>query len=174
MAFGESYLQEAITKQEKLTDCNIEWHFIGPIQSNKTKLIGQHFNWVQSLSREKIAVKLNESRLESQPQLNVLIQININNEPNKAGIKPEETLDFCEFVSQLPKLKLRGLMAIPQKSLDIKQQQLNFSQFYQLYASLKQQFNLDTLSMGMSNDYQAAIKQGSNMVRIGRQLFGIT
>ena len=174
IAFGESYLQESIAKQQQLTDCHIEWHFIGPIQSNKTKQISQNFSWVQSLAREKIAITLNDFRLESQPKLNVLIQINLNNEPSKTGLLPEEALNFCKVISKLPKLKLRGLMAIPQKSTELKQQRLNFSKLYKLYASLKQQFELDTLSMGMSNDYQAAIAQGSTMVRVGRQLFETT
>ena len=174
LAFGESYLQEAIAKQQQLTDCHIDWHFIGPIQSNKTKLISQNFSWVQSLCREKIAIKLNDSRLESQPRLNILVQINLNNEPSKAGLLIEEVRSFCDFIRTQPKLKLRGLMAMPQKSTDLKQQKLNFSKLYQLYTSLKQQFELDTLSMGMSNDYQAAITQGSTMVRVGRKLFETT
>ncbi len=170
--FGESYLQEALDKQSQLNDCDINWHFIGPIQSNKTKLISQNFNWVQSLAREKIALKLNEHRLSSQAKLNVLIQINLNNEVNKSGVLENEAADFCDFISQLPNLKLRGLMAIPPKTPDINQQLINFEKIHKLYTSLKKQFDLDTLSIGMSNDYQAAIQKGSTMVRIGTQLFG--
>lgn len=171
-AFGESYLTEATTKQAQLIDESIEWHYIGPMQSNKAKKISLQFDWVQSLDSKKCAQKLNDYRPESKLPLNVLIQININQEPSKSGILGSELIDFCQFISSLPKLKLRGLMVIPQKESDFDKQRLNFAKTFKLYASIKQQYQLDTLSMGMSADFEAAIAEGATMVRIGKQLFG--
>lgn len=170
--FGESYVQEALTKMQLLQACDIEWHFIGAIQSNKACLISHHFNWVQSLSREKIAIKLNENRPLSLPPLNVLIQVNLNEEPTKEGVLLTEVAPLCEKIIKLPRLKLRGLMAIPQKQSNIALQHENFAKLKMLFDTLKLQFHFDTLSMGMSDDYVAAIEEGATMVRIGSQLFG--
>ena len=171
-AFGESYLQEALNKQEALHDCHIEWHFIGPIQSNKTTQISHHFNWVHSLCREKIANRLNDARALNPIPLNVLVQVNINDESSKEGLTVSQVSDFCQKLSQLPHLKLRGLMAIPQKSETFETQSKHFAKLHDLYKQNQKRFQFDTLSMGMSKDYQAAIAEGSTLLRIGTQLFG--
>lgn len=171
-SFGESYLQEALIKQTELQDCKIEWHFIGPIQSNKTHLISQHFDWVQSLCREKIAKRLNDASINKINPLNVLIQINLNNETTKEGIPPCELHHFCNYLKSLKHLKPRGLMAIPQKTNNPQIQKANFQELLKLYKSYQKEFNFDTLSMGMSNDYKVAIENGSTLVRIGTKLFG--
>jgi len=170
-SFGESYLQEAINKKAQLKDCDIEWHFIGPIQSNKTKLIAQNFDWVQSVSRLKIAERLNSAAINKKTPLNILIQINLNNEINKEGIKPSEFLDFCLMIKNFPNLKLKGIMAIPEKQLEARKQAINFLKLKDIYNLHREEFDLDTLSMGMSGDYSMAIKNGSTMIRIGTKLF---
>ncbi len=172
VAFGESYLQEALSKQQELLDCHIEWHFIGPIQSNKTSQISHHFNWVHSLCREKIAKRLNDARSTRPFPLNVLVQVNINQENNKEGLSVSQVSDFCQSLSQLPHLTLRGLMAIPQKSDTFEEQCKHFSKLHDLYKHNQKRFQFDTLSMGMSTDYQAAIAEGSTLLRIGSLLFG--
>lgn len=173
-AFGESYVQEAISKQTLLEDCNIEWHFIGPIQSNKTQLIAQHFSWVHSVDRLKVADRLAKARAEytNQP-LNICMQVNSSNEASKSGVTTAETADLASAITALPSLKLRGIMAIPAPTTDLVQQRAQFRQVRQVYESLKQQgHRLDTLSIGMSNDYQAAIEEGATIVRIGSAIFG--
>ncbi|WP_047548294.1 YggS family pyridoxal phosphate-dependent enzyme [Methylotenera sp. G11] len=171
--FGENYLQEALEKQAQLTDLNIEWHFIGPIQSNKTQPISQHFSWVHSVDRLKIAQRLNESRPQALPPLQVCIQVNVSNEESKSGVLPDDLAALAAEINQLPKLKLRGLMAIPAPTQDINRQIAQFKQLRQCYdALLAKGFSLDTLSMGMSDDYPAAIAQGATLVRIGSALFG--
>lgn len=169
--FGENYVQEALGKIKQLDDLNIEWHYIGAIQSNKAKQIAQHFDWVQTVDRIKVARLLNESRAY-QP-LNVCIQVNIDNEATKAGIKPEDVLALAKQVQQLPNLRLRGLMAIPKVSDDAAQRQQSFTKMHELFNALNEQgFSLDTLSMGMSHDYALAIGSGSTMVRVGTAIFG--
>jgi len=171
--FGENYLQEALDKQVQLSDLNIEWHFIGPIQSNKTLPISQHFSWVHSVDRLKIAQRLNESRPENFPPLQVCIQVNISNEDSKSGVLPDDLASLATEIRKLPKLKLRGLMAIPAPTQDINQQIAQFKRVRQCYdALLAKGFTLDTLSIGMSDDYPAAIAQGATLVRIGSALFG--
>jgi len=171
--FGENYLQEALEKQAQLTDLNIEWHFIGPIQSNKTQPISQHFSWVHSVDRLKIAQRLNDSRPQALPPLQVCIQVNVSNEESKSGVLPDDLAALAAEINQLPKLKLRGLMAIPAPTQDINRQIAQFKQLRQCYdALLAKGFSLDTLSMGMSDDYPAAIAQGATLVRIGSALFG--
>ncbi len=171
--FGENYLQEALDKQAQLTDLNIEWHFIGPIQSNKTQPISQHFAWVHSVDRLKIAQRLNEARPTDLPPLQVCIQVNISNEDTKSGVLPEDLAALAAEIQKLPKLKLRGLMAIPAPTHDINQQIAQFKRVRQCYdALLEKGFTLDTLSIGMSDDYPIAIAQGATFVRIGSAIFG--
>jgi len=172
-AFGENYLQDALPKIATLTDPKPEWHFIGPIQSNKTREIAEHFDWVHSIDRLKIAHRLNEQRPENMPPLSVCLQVNIDNEPSKSGVLPDEVLSLATEIQCLPKLKLRGLMAIPFATTDFERQRLAFRRLRELYEQLQQQdISLDTLSMGMTNDLEAAIAEGSTMVRIGTAIFG--
>ena len=171
--FGENYLQEALDKQAQLTDLDIEWHFIGPIQSNKTQPISQHFAWVHSVDRLKIAQRLNDARLEGLPPLQVCIQVNVSNEDSKSGVLPEDLTALASEIQELPRLTLRGLMAIPAPSKDQHQQAAQFKLVRECYdALLAKGFTLDTLSIGMSDDYPAAIAQGATFVRIGSALFG--
>ena len=171
--FGENYLQEALDKQSQLADLAIEWHFIGPIQSNKTQLIAQHFNWVHSIDRLKIAQRLNDARPETLAPLQVCIQVNISNEESKSGVTQQELETLASAISKLPRLKLRGLMAIPEPSNDNNKQRIQFKQVRECYdALLEKGFTLDTLSIGMSDDYRIAIEEGATIVRIGSSLFG--
>ncbi|KTD08564.1 YggS family pyridoxal phosphate-dependent enzyme [Legionella jamestowniensis] len=172
--FGENHYQEACQKIQTLYSLAICWHFIGPIQSNKTKGIAQHFNWVHSLSREEIARLLNKHRPDHLPPLNVCVQINLDNEPTKSGVSSEHAIEFAELVSQFPKLKLRGLMTIPMLHHEEQQQYESLLRLKNLLNTLNKKLNLsmDTLSMGMSEDLIAAIRAGSTIVRIGRALFG--
>ena len=170
--FGENYLQEAIDKQKSLTDYKIEWHFIGPIQSNKCKLIAENFSWVQSVDRIKVANKLNDS-LKNQPSLNICLQVNISNEDSKSGLKINEIDSLAKHINGLDKLKLRGLMAIPTNTNDAETLKGEYKQLQSIYESLREKYpSIDTLSMGMSNDYLLAIENGSNLVRIGSKIFG--
>ncbi len=171
--FGENYLQEALDKQSQLTDLAIEWHFIGPIQSNKTQLIAQHFNWVHSIDRLKIAQRLNDARPETLAPLQVCIQVNISNEEGKSGVTQQDLETLASAISKLPRLKLRGLMAIPEPSNDNNKQRIQFKQVRECYDDLLEKgFTLDTLSIGMSDDYRIAIEEGATIVRIGSALFG--
>ncbi len=171
--FGENYVQEALKKITELIDLNIEWHFIGPIQSNKTKDIATHFHWVQSLDRLKIAQRLAQQRPKNMPDLNVCIQVNIDNETSKSGILPAELFSFAQQISKLDNLILRGLMIIPTKTTDQKQQRISFKKACTLFEKLAEKYpSVDTLSMGMSADMILAIEEGSTMVRIGTALFG--
>jgi len=171
--FGENYLQEALDKQSQLTDLAIEWHFIGPIQSNKTQLIAQHFNWVHSIDRLKIAQRLNDARPETLAPLQVCIQVNISNEESKSGVTQQELETLASAISKLPRLKLRGLMAIPEPSNDNNKQRIQFKQVRECYDDLLEKgFTLDTLSIGMSDYYRIAIEEGATIVRIGSALFG--
>ena len=172
-AFGENYVQEAIIKQTQLKDCTIEWHFIGPIQSNKTQLIAQHFAWVHSLDRLKIAQRLNDARAQLLPPLNVCIQINSSDEESKSGVDIDSLAILAKEISAMPHLKLRGLMAIPAPTKDLAKQRAQFKIVGDAFRALQQQgFALDTLSIGMSDDYVAAIQEGATIVRIGSALFG--
>jgi pyridoxal phosphate enzyme (YggS family) len=172
--FGENYVQEAINKQAELQDCNIEWHFIGPIQSNKTALIAQHFDWVHSVDRLKIAQRLNEARPENLPPLNVCIQINSSQEGTKSGVDIDSLGVFAKEISAMPKLKLRGVMAIPAPAQNFAKQRTQFKIVADAYKNLHQQgLELDTLSIGMSDDYVAAIQEGATIVRIGSAIFGL-
>ncbi|MDN7123800.1 YggS family pyridoxal phosphate-dependent enzyme [Pseudidiomarina sp. 1APP75-32.1] len=172
--FGENYLQEALQKQLQLTDLSdIVWHFIGPIQSNKTRDIATHFTWVQSIDRLKIARRLNEQREQHMPPLNILIQVNIDDEQSKAGIAPDQLAEFAAELQQFPQLKLRGLMTLPAANPTAEQQRQSLTAMQRLFSELKSQYpTVDTLSMGMSNDLETAIAAGSTMVRIGTALFG--
>ncbi|PKH05015.1 YggS family pyridoxal phosphate-dependent enzyme [Moritella sp. Urea-trap-13] len=175
--FGENYLQEAVEKITYLQQDghydDIEWHFIGPIQSNKTRPIAEHFNWVQSIDRLKVAQRLNDQRPTDMAKLNVCIQVNISAEDSKSGADLAQARLLAEQVTLLPNLVLRGIMAIPEKTADIDKLKSQFNQLESLYLSLQHQYNqIDTLSMGMTNDMELAIAQGSNMVRVGTAIFG--
>jgi pyridoxal phosphate enzyme (YggS family) len=170
--FGENYLQEALIKIPSLP-ADIEWHFIGPIQSNKTKKIAEHFSWVQSVDSERVAKRLNDQRPSSLPPLNICIEVNINNEISKSGITSDAVISLAKACQQLPNLRLRGLMAIPAPQDNPSQLKQSFHQLFTLYHTLQQTFdNIDTLSMGMSHDFELAISEGSTMVRVGSALFG--
>jgi pyridoxal phosphate enzyme (YggS family) len=168
--FGENYLQEALSKQLELADLPLIWHFIGPIQSNKTRAIAENFAWVHSVDRLKIAQRLSEQRPKELPPLNICIQVNVSGEASKSGCTPEDLPELANAINALPHLKLRGLMAIPEPTEDSDQQAAAFAAVRTLQASLN--LPLDTLSMGMSHDLEAAIAQGATWVRIGTALFG--
>ena len=171
--FGENYLQETLDKQAALADLDIEWHFIGPMQSNKTHAIAQNFSWVHSVDRLKIAERLNAARPSHLPPLQVCIQVNVSGEDSKSGVLPQEVYALAEALTKLPSLKLRGLMAIPAPTIDIARQRSQFGKVRELYEKLQAQgFKLDTLSIGMSEDFPAAIAEGATMVRIGSAIFG--
>ena len=168
--FGENYLQEALSKQVELTDLPLSWHFIGPIQSNKTRAIAEHFAWVHSVDRLKIAQRLSEQRPAELPPLNICIQVNVSGEASKSGCTPADLPALANAISALPRLTLRGLMAIPEPTDDRAAQDAAFATVRDLQASLN--LPLDTLSMGMSHDLESAIAQGATWVRIGTALFG--
>ncbi len=172
-AFGENYLQESLSKIEICPD--LEWHFIGPIQSNKTKPIAENFQWVHSVDRLKIAQRLSSQRPEHLEPLNILLEVNISEEPSKAGLSPQEVIDIVPQIAVLQNLKLRGLMAIPQKAESLEQQRKPFEQMKALLDEIQTQhpdWQFDTLSMGMSADLEAAILEGATIVRIGTDIFG--
>ncbi|TDV60546.1 YggS family pyridoxal phosphate-dependent enzyme [Pseudomonas sp. LP_7_YM] len=168
--FGENYLQEALGKQVELSDLPLIWHFIGPIQSNKTRAIAEHFAWVHSVDRLKIAQRLSEQRPAELPPLNICIQVNVSGEASKSGCSPEDLPALAQAISALPNLRLRGLMAIPEPTEDSDEQNAAFAAVRHLQDQLK--LPLDTLSMGMSHDLEVAIAQGATWVRIGTALFG--
>ena len=168
--FGENYLQEALTKQQALGDLPLIWHFIGPIQSNKTKAIAEHFDWVHSVDRLKIAQRLSEQRPAGLAPLNICLQVNVSGEDSKSGCAPADLPALAKAVAALPNLRLRGLMAIPEPTDDRAAQEAAFSSLRALQKGLD--LGLDTLSMGMSHDLEAAIAQGATWVRIGTALFG--
>jgi len=172
--FGENYLTEAQEKIEILHDYAINWHFIGPIQSNKTRMIATLFDWVQSVDRLKIAKRLSEQRPQQTEPLNICLQVNINHEEQKSGFLAHELDAACKQILNYPNLCIRGLMAIPEHTDNVQRQRDNFTRLRTLQEQLASQYKLklDTLSMGMSNDLEAAILEGSNMVRIGTALFG--
>lgn len=169
--FGENYLQEALGKQQQLGAFDITWHFIGPIQSNKTKAIANHFDWVHSVDSLKIAARLSQQRPAGLPPLNICLQVNISDEDTKSGISLGQLPDLCAQISQLPNLRLRGVMAIPVPETDFKRQRQPYKLLYQAVADLAKP-GLDSFSFGMSGDLLAAIAEGSTIVRIGTALFG--
>ncbi|UUC83326.1 YggS family pyridoxal phosphate-dependent enzyme [Stutzerimonas stutzeri] len=171
--FGENYLQEALDKQAEqaeLDDLPLTWHFIGPIQSNKTKAIAEHFDWVHSVDRLKIAQRLSDQRPAALPPLNICLQVNVSGEASKSGCAPQEVQQLARAITALPRLRLRGLMCIPAPSEDPAEQRAAFARLRQLRDELA--LDLDTLSMGMSQDLEAAIAEGATWVRIGTALFG--
>lgn len=172
--FGENYLQEALQKQIELADLPLTWHFIGPIQSNKTKEIAEHFQWVHSVDRLKIAERLSNQRPKSLTPLNICLQVNISGEESKSGCMPNQAIDLAKAITQLPNLILRGLMTIPEPTDDISKQREAFAALRKLQEQINQvtDIKLDTLSMGMSHDLEAAIIEGATWVRIGTALFG--
>jgi len=170
--FGENYLQDAQGKQEELADLALTWHFIGRIQSNKTHEIARHFDWVHSVDRMKIARRLSEQH-EGPRVLNICLQVNIDDEPSKGGLGPDELPEIAQRVSRLPNIRLRGLMAIPRPENDTDRQRAAFRRVRELYEALRGSgLELDTLSMGMTADLEAAIAEGSTIVRVGTALFG--
>ncbi|MES2562768.1 MAG: YggS family pyridoxal phosphate-dependent enzyme [Pseudomonadota bacterium] len=172
-AFGESYAQEAEKKISALAHLPLEWHFIGPIQSNKTTLIAAHFHWVHSIEREKIAIRLNAARAAHLPPLQVCIQVNVSGEESKSGVAPGQERDLARRIAQLPRLRLRGLMAIPEPASDISLQRSRYAHVRALKDALvKEGYALDTLSMGMSDDLESAIAEGATLVRVGKAIFG--
>ena len=179
-AFGENYVQEALDKMDVLAGKlgqerarALEWHLIGPLQSNKTRVAAARFDWVQTVESEKIARRLSGQRSGNLPPLNVLIQVNVSGESSKSGIAPSAALALANSISKLPRLKLRGLMAIPEPTTDAGMQRLRFSEVRKTFLEMKQHgHEVDTLSMGMSDDMESAIAEGSTMVRIGTAIFG--
>lgn len=176
-AFGENYVQEAVDKiaavRSMRPDLKLEWHFIGPMQSNKTRVIAEHFDWVHAIDREKIAQRLSDQRPASAAPLNVCVQVNVSGEASKSGVAPEEALSLAQAVAGMPRLKLRGLMAIPEPAEEFNQQRQPFALLRALQAQLHAAgLATDTLSMGMSSDMAAAIAEGASIVRIGTAIFG--
>ena len=179
--FGENYVQEGVAKVLELKDLrsSIEWHFIGPIQSNKSKDVAENFDWVHSIDRIKIAQRLNDQRPAHLTPLEVCVQVNISGEESKSGIQPDELVDICQKISTMPHLRLRGLMSIPEPTEDVQSQRKSHHHLRELLIKLQkstvldhQKLQLDTLSMGMSSDIEAAIAEGSTMVRVGTAIFG--
>jgi pyridoxal phosphate enzyme (YggS family) len=173
VAFGENYLQEAIDKMAVLADLPLEWHFIGPIQSNKTRPIAAHFDWVHTVDRLKIAQRLSEQRDPARGPLNICLQVNISGEESKSGISPAGLPELARAAAALPNLRVRGLMAIPEPETDPDKQRAPFRATSALFDQLNAEgLDLDTLSMGMSGDMAAAIAEGATIVRIGSAIFG--
>lgn len=172
-AFGENYVQEGVDKIQALQALPIEWHFIGELQSNKTRLVAENFHWFQSLDRLRIARRLSQQRLSRQPPLQVLIQLNIDQETTKGGIAPQSLLPFAQEVLTLPHLTLRGIMCIPKPQADLNLQAQSFRACRIAFEELKQLSpKIDTLSMGMSQDLEQAILEGATLVRVGTDIFG--
>jgi PLP dependent protein len=176
-AFGENYVQEAVDKMAAVRAAHpellLEWHFIGPIQSNKTRLIAEHFDWVHTIDRENIARRLAEQRPVSMTPLNVCLQVNISGEASKSGVPPDQAMALARCVVDQPRLRLRGLMAIPEPAQEVSAQRRPFRMLRELAEGLRAQgFALDTLSMGMSADLEAAVAEGATIVRVGTAIFG--
>jgi pyridoxal phosphate enzyme (YggS family) len=174
-AFGENYVQEALAKVETLADlrASLEWHFIGPLQSNKTRPVAENFDWVHSVDRLKIAQRLSEQRPDHLPPLNVCLQVNVSGEASKSGIGIPETVEVAQQIAALPKLNLRGLMSIPEPADDLDAQRAPHRQLRELFERLcNDGLELDTLSMGMSSDLEAAVLEGATIVRVGTAIFG--
>ena len=171
--FGENFVQEAEQKRRVLTDLDIIWHFIGPVQSNKTRVLAEGFDWVHSVDRLKVAERLSAQRPATLPALNICIQVNVDREASKSGVMLEEVATLAESISTLPRIRLRGLMAIPAQYDDLESQRLPFARLRETLEDLQQRgLDCDTLSTGMSHDLQAAIAEGSTLVRIGTAIFG--
>jgi len=172
-AFGENYVQEGVDKASATVDRNLDWHFIGPLQSNKTRPVAEHFAWVHSIDRLKIAERLSAQRPADLPPLQVCVQVNVSGEASKSGCHPDEALALCQAVAALPRLTLRGLMAIPEPADDEAGQRAPFRQLREIFETIRAAgLPLDTLSMGMSHDLEAAIAEGATIVRIGTAIFG--
>ncbi|WP_297353603.1 YggS family pyridoxal phosphate-dependent enzyme [Paraburkholderia sp.] len=174
-AFGENYVQEALTKIETLADlrASLEWHFIGPLQSNKSRPVAENFDWVHSVDRLKIAQRLAEQRPAHLPPLNVCLQVNVSGEASKAGVSPAEAAEVAHAIAALPQLRLRGLMSIPEPAETIDAQRVPHRQLRELFEQLRADgLELDTLSMGMSSDLEAAVLEGATIVRVGTAIFG--
>lgn len=172
-AFGENFVQEALDKMRELPGFAIEWHFIGPLQSNKTRQVAEHFSWVHSIEREKTARRLNDARPPHLPPLNVLIQVNVSGEASKSGVAPGAEAALAAAIRALPHLRLRGLMTIPEPTPDPALRRARFALLRRLQQDLRAaDGNIDTLSMGMSDDLEAAVAEGSTMVRVGTAIFG--
>ena len=177
-AFGENYVQEAVHKMDAIAEGSaqaiaLEWHLIGPLQSNKTRVVAERFDWVQTIDRQKIAERLSAQRPETHAPLNVLVQVNVSGEASKSGVEPQVALELAQAVARLPRLRLRGLMAIPEPTDDAALQRTRFHVLRELLeAAQARGLVLDTLSMGMSDDMEAAIAEGATMVRIGTAIFG--
>ena len=167
-AFGENYVQEALEKMDALAQRGIEWHLVGPLQSNKTRLVAARFDWVHSVESERIARRLSEQRPAGLAPLNVLIQVNVSGEASKSGVAPEEVLSLSESISRLPRLRLRGLMAVPEPGAEA----ARYRELKELYERLERRFHFDTLSVGMSDDLELAVAEGATMLRIGTAIFG--
>ncbi len=172
-AFGESYAQEALGKIAALTHLPLEWHFIGPVQTNKTRLIAEHFHWVHSVDRLKVAIRLSEQRPNGLPPLQVCLQVNVSGETSKSGVSPEQATELAGAIAGLPGLELRGLMAIPAPCEGLAAQRIPFQRLRMLRENMRAGgLHLDTLSMGMSADLEAAIAEGATIVRVGTAIFG--
>jgi pyridoxal phosphate enzyme (YggS family) len=173
-AFGENYLQEAVEKATELKDLGLEWHFIGPLQSNKTRTVAETFAWVHSVDRLKVAERLAAQRPQGLPPLQICLQVNVSGEASKSGCAPQQALELASAIARLPGLCLRGLMAIPEPTADILRQRLQFALLRRTLEQINAEpgFALDTLSMGMTDDLEAAIMEGATMVRIGTAIFG--
>ncbi len=172
-AFGENYVREGVDKISAALNQKLEWHFIGPLQSNKSRLVAEHFDWVHSIERLKIAERLAEQRPPELPALQVCVQVNVSGEDSKSGCTPDQALSLCQAVSSLPGLRLRGLMAIPEPSEDFDTQRRPFRLLREIFEQIRASgFEIDTLSMGMSHDLEAAIAEGATIVRVGTAIFG--
>lgn len=171
--FGENYVQEGVAKIADVALPELEWHFIGPLQSNKTRLVAEHFDWVHSIERLKIAQRLSDQRGEARPPLQVCVQVNVSGEQSKSGIEPAHCVELAREVARLPGLRLRGLMCIPEPVDDPVRQRARFAMLRELRDELvRGGLALDTLSMGMSDDLELAIAEGSTMIRVGSAIFG--
>lgn len=171
--FGENYVQEGVEKALATAHLDLEWHFIGPLQSNKTRPVAEHFAWVHSIDRLKIAERLAAQRPPHLPPLQVCVQVNVSGEASKSGCAPDEALALCQAVAALPNLRLRGLMAIPEPADDAAAQRAPLRQLRELYETVRAAgLPLDTLSMGMSHDLEAAVAEGATIVRVGTAIFG--
>jgi len=175
-SFGENYLQEAVEKIDQLTDLSISWHFIGPLQSNKTRQVAEHFDWIHTVDRLKIAQRLSNQRPADRAPLNICLQINIDNEPRKSGLTPEQAIEVASSIAALPNIRLRGLMAIPKPNNEPAEQRQPFARLRALREEINGMLDnsqkLDTLSMGMSGDLEPAIHEGATIVRVGTDIFG--